>query len=75
MLVITRKVGESFYIGDDVEVVVLECSKDKAKIGINAPKNVNILRKELKVTVEQNREAANRNNASSLKDLAAFLKK
>lgn len=75
MLVITRKVGESFYIGDDIEVVVLECNKDKAKIGINAPKSVNILRKELKVTVEQNRQAANKNNASNLKDLAAFLKK
>lgn len=75
MLVITRKVGESFYIDDETEVVVLECGKDKAKIGINAPKNVNILRKELKVTVEQNREAASKNNAANLKDLVAFLKK
>ncbi|MEG1447978.1 MAG: carbon storage regulator CsrA [Oscillospiraceae bacterium] len=75
MLVITRKVGESFFIDDETEVIILECSKDKAKIGINAPKNVNILRKELKVTVEQNRQAASQNNGANLKDLVAFLKK
>lgn len=75
MLVITRKVGESFFIGDDIEVVIVNCGKDKAKVGINAPKNVSVLRKELKVTVEQNRQAAVKNNADSLKNLAAYLKK
>ena len=74
MLVITRKIGESFFVGDDVEIVLVNCGRDKAKIGINAPKDISVLRKELKVTVEQNKEAT-KNNSENLKDLAAYFKK
>ena len=75
MLVITRKVGESFFIGDDIEVFLVDGGKDKARIGISAPRDVSILRKELKVTVEQNKEASYKNNSETLRDLAAYLKK
>ena len=75
MLVITRKVGESFFIGDDIEVFLVDGGKDKARIGINAPRDVSILRKELKVTVEQNKEASYKNNSDTLRELAAYLKK
>lgn len=48
MLVLTRKAGEEFYIGNDIRIVLIETERGKARIGIDAPKDVEILRKELK---------------------------
>lgn len=47
MLVITRKKGESLMIGDDIEVTIAKLDDGSVKLGINAPKEVTILRKEL----------------------------
>lgn len=47
MLVLTRKVNQSIVIGDNVEVVILECKDGTVKIGIEAPKNVKVFRKEI----------------------------
>ncbi len=58
MLVITRKSDESITIADNVEITVLEISKDKVKIGINAPKEVKIYRSELKTLRQTNEQAA-----------------
>ena len=54
MLVLTRKVEESILIGDDVEIMVLGVSGDKVRIGINAPREIEVFRKEVK----EDREAA-----------------
>ncbi len=58
MLVVTRKQDESLIISDNIEITVLEISKDKIKIGINAPKEVKIIRGELKYARENNEQAA-----------------
>ncbi len=58
MLVISRKTNESVIIDDNIEITVLETSKDKIKIGINAPKDVKIKRKELFVTEQANIDAS-----------------
>jgi carbon storage regulator len=58
MLVIRRRQGESLYIGDDVEVSILEITGSQVKLGIQAPREVAVLRAEIRVTAEQNREAA-----------------
>jgi carbon storage regulator len=47
MLVLTRKVHQSIVIGDDVEVVVLEVRGEQVRLGIKAPKNVSVHRKEV----------------------------
>lgn len=47
MLVITRKVNEGIHIGENINVTVIESSKDRVKIGIEAPSDVRIIRKEL----------------------------
>ncbi len=49
MLVITRKSGEGFWIGDDIYIQVIEIrdSHGKIRIGIQAPKEVRVLREEL----------------------------
>jgi carbon storage regulator len=51
MLVLTRKSGESIQIGDEIEITVLSIKNDQVKIGINAPKNLEILRKELLIQI------------------------
>ena len=58
MLVIRRRIGEKLLIGDDVELEILDATPSQVKIGIRAPRSVTILRKEIHLTQEQNREAA-----------------
>jgi carbon storage regulator len=59
MLVLSRKKGESIILQDNIEITILEVDADTVKIGINAPRDVEILRKELYTSVkETNREAA-----------------
>lgn len=47
MLVLTRKSGESFRIGQDIEIVVLEVIGTRVRIGIKAPVSVPVVRTEL----------------------------
>lgn len=58
MLVIRRRAGESFLIDGDIEVEVLEISSSQVKLGIVAPRNVSILRKEVHITRQQNQAAS-----------------
>ena len=46
MLILTRRVGESLVIGDDVTVTVLGVKGNQVRIGVNAPKNVSVHREE-----------------------------
>ena len=52
MLALARKVNESIILNDNIEVTVLEVKGDQVKIGINAPKDVPIYRKELFVQIQ-----------------------
>jgi carbon storage regulator len=52
MLVLTRKTGQSIMIGDDIEVSVLAVAKDKIRIGITAPKEVPVFRKEVWISIK-----------------------
>lgn len=74
MLVLARKCGESLIIGDDIEITITEISGDKVKLGINAPKSVQILRKELVQTIEANKVAASDVSSDALRKLALNLK-
>lgn len=47
MLSITRRKGQSFFIGDDVEVYISDVQRGNVKVSISAPKEVKIMRKEL----------------------------
>jgi carbon storage regulator len=58
MLIITRKKDESIMIGNDVEITISKIDDGSVKIGIKAPKDITILRKELYDQVEkENKEA------------------
>ena len=47
MLVLTRKKGQSIIIGENVEIMVLGVSGDKVRLGITAPREVDVFRKEV----------------------------
>lgn len=58
MLVLTRKPGESIMLGDDIELTVIGIEGEQIKLGISAPKEINIYRKEVYLNIkESNREA------------------
>ena len=52
MLILTRKDNESLFIGDDIEVTVLGVKGNQVRIGINAPKNVDVHREEVYRRIE-----------------------
>ena len=52
MLVLTRKTNQSIMIGDDVEVSVLAVSRDKIRLGITAPRDIPVFRKEVYLSIK-----------------------
>ena len=58
MLALTRKVGESIIINNDVEGTILDVKGDQIKVGINAPKTVPIYRKEIFNQIKEENESA-----------------
>lgn len=53
MLVLTRKTNQSIMIGDDIEVSVLAVSRDKIRLGITAPRDVPVFRKEVYLSIKE----------------------
>lgn len=59
MLVLSRKTGEGIALDQDIEIEVLAIEGDRVRIGIKAPKEMRIFRKELlEATIDLNREAS-----------------
>ena len=74
MLILTRKTGESIMIGDTIEIQVMELKGDQVKIGINAPKNIKLYRKEVYEAIH-NENLAAAQSAPQLPSLDDMLKK
>ncbi|GIV06667.1 MAG: hypothetical protein KatS3mg016_2242 [Fimbriimonadales bacterium] len=53
MLVLTRKVNQSIMIGDEIEVVVLEVRGEQVRLGIKAPRNVTVHRREIYEAIQK----------------------
>ncbi|BAC14459.1 carbon storage regulator [Oceanobacillus iheyensis HTE831] len=70
MLVLTRKQSEAIQIGEDIEIEVIAIEGEQVKLGIRAPKSVDIYRKEIYVDI------TNQNNEAAIidKNLLQFLK-
>ena len=74
MLVIRRRAGESIVIAEGIEIQVLETTPTRVKLGIKAPKEVPVLRKEVQLTGQQNRTAAQEIRLDQLMPLLAQLR-
>jgi len=77
MLVLSRKKGQTIRIGDDIEITIVATANDQVKIGIQAPKNVEILRQELFEEIQAENKAATAsvdNLLSNLKNLSNLKK-
>lgn len=69
MLALSRKKGEALMINNDIEITVLEIKGEQVKLGISAPKQVSIYRKEVYQQIQEaNKEAAN--NTAAVEQLA-----
>lgn len=70
MLALSRKKNEAIIINNNIEITVLEVKGDQVKIGISAPKEVPVYRKEVYVQIQEaNKAAADMSGLDALKNL------
>lgn len=74
MLILSRKKDESIIIDDNIEITVVEVENGRVRLGISAPKDIEILRKELYVEVEDINKSA-KFAAGKLDELKGLFKK
>lgn len=70
MLVLTRRLNQSIKIGDDVEITVIEVKGDQVRLGIQAPRDLAVHRKEVYQLIQQENRAAAGTDAPDLAGLA-----
>lgn len=75
MLVLTRKIGDGLLIGEGITVTILSVEGDRVKVGIDAPREVRVLRRELADAVKAQNLAAARNTTNGDLNSLTSLKK
>ncbi len=73
MLILSRKINESIIIGDDIELSIVDVKGDQVKIGIVAPKNVKVFRKEVYQAIQDENRAAAMSSADIIPSLDGII--
>ncbi|MGM7702914.1 carbon storage regulator CsrA [Pseudalkalibacillus sp. Hm43] len=74
MLVLTRKPNEAIQIGEDIEIKVLGIDGDQVKLGVNAPKHIDIHRKEIYLSIQDENSKASQAPSDLLETLKSVKK-
>ena len=75
MLILTRKIGESIRINDNIVIKVIELDNRHVKLGIEAPRNISVNREEVYERIQRENEAASVADAGNIKNIADILRK
>nr|CRH04269.1 Carbon storage regulator homolog [Candidatus Magnetococcus massalia] len=73
MLILTRRVGESLHIGDDIKITLLGIKGNQVRIGIDAPRDVEVHREEIYDRIRRETRKANRRTSDEVLDQASRL--
>jgi carbon storage regulator len=73
MLVMSRRLGETILIGDDIEIVIAHIGRSRVKVGIRAPRDLLVLAREVKLVRDENRAAATSSSPDAASGLIALL--
>jgi len=74
MLVLTRKLGESIAIDDDIKIVVVQIKGRQVRLGIEAPRETKIHREEVYVAIREQNKAASDSEPTQVKKVAKLLR-
>ncbi|WP_066505902.1 carbon storage regulator CsrA [Abyssisolibacter fermentans] len=75
MLILSRKKEQSIMINKQIEVIVMDIVDGKVKLGIKAPKEIEIYRKEIYEDIKDANKAAAKNNKGNMKTLKEFFER
>lgn len=74
MLVISRKIGEAIVLGENIKVTIVSAGNDKVTLGIEAPRDVKIVREELLETIAVNKASAEKIDGNNFSNIIELLK-
>lgn len=60
MLILTRRVGETLMVGDEVSITVLGVKGNQVRLGVNAPKTIAVHREEIYARIQQEKEGGDK---------------
>ncbi len=60
MLILTRRIGETLMVGDDVSITVLGVKGNQVRVGVNAPKDIAVHREEIYERIQREKQAFNK---------------
>ncbi|MCK4804159.1 MAG: carbon storage regulator CsrA [Spirochaetes bacterium] len=75
MLVLTRRHNESIMIGDSVEITVIDVKGDQVKLGISAPKEIKVHRKEIYLAIQKENIDASKSRLDRLGEIGGIFKR